>query len=41
MKAKNLLPVIMSMLLLLAPCAFAQRAGHDADSLVNKFKNGF
>ena len=39
MKVKILLSVIMSSLLMLAPCALAQRAGQDADSLENKFKN--
>jgi len=40
MKAKKLLSVIMSAVLLLVPCvAFAQRAGQDPDALVKKFRN--
>ncbi len=37
MKGKILLSVIISAVLLMAPCAFAQRAGQDPDSLV-KFR---
>jgi hypothetical protein len=38
MKAKIVLSVIISTVLLLAPCAFAQQAGQDPNSLV-RFKN--
>lgn len=39
MKAKIVLSVIISTLLLLTPCAFAQGAGQDPDALVKKFQN--